>query len=102
MESFSPSYFIFVDNCFRYFFYQELLFLSGNSICYSYWCILDTVSGNFGEHEWHPHHFSLQVMLAECLLNLGMKDYLISAIELIVEKADFREYDVSAIICTST
>jgi hypothetical protein len=36
-------------------------------------------------------------MLAEGLLNLGMVDYLISAIELIIEKAKFRESNVSAI-----
>ena len=36
-------------------------------------------------------------MLAEGLLNLGMDDYLISAIELIIEKAKFRESDVSVI-----
>jgi hypothetical protein len=36
-------------------------------------------------------------MLAEGLLNLGMDAYLISAIELIIEKAKFRESDVSVI-----
>uniref|UniRef100_A0A453LRC7 Pentacotripeptide-repeat region of PRORP domain-containing protein n=1 Tax=Aegilops tauschii subsp. strangulata TaxID=200361 RepID=A0A453LRC7_AEGTS len=41
--------------------------------------------------------FSSFRMLADGLLNLGMDDYLISAIELIAEKANFRESDVSAI-----
>ena len=41
--------------------------------------------------------FSSFRMLAEGLLNLGMDDYLIRAIELVIEKADFRESDVSAI-----
>ncbi|TVU46381.1 hypothetical protein EJB05_05913, partial [Eragrostis curvula] len=41
--------------------------------------------------------FSSFRMLAEGLLNLDMDDYLISAIELVLEKGDFRESDVSAI-----
>lgn len=41
--------------------------------------------------------FSSFRMLAEGLLNLGMDDYFIRAIEIIMEKVDLRESDVSAI-----
>jgi hypothetical protein len=36
-------------------------------------------------------------MLAEGLMNLGMDDYLSSAIELVLEKGDFKKTDVSAV-----
>uniref|UniRef100_A0ACD5YZF2 Uncharacterized protein n=1 Tax=Avena sativa TaxID=4498 RepID=A0ACD5YZF2_AVESA len=48
-------------------------------------------------HKGFILEFSSFCMLAEGVLNLGMDDYQIRAIELIVEKANFRESAVSAV-----